>query len=476
MASILRSGERVALSHWHLDAGQWSALLGASGPALPFVSCWADEKRVYVLLLEGDCPLMASTAIEDRRYVAPSSRFPAAEWGERVAYDLYGVEAMASCGEGLPALDEGGWEATWPLSSRPGPAAGMLRPLGGRNWLLPERSGLSGPVGLSFDVVRSRVEKVRISAGLAHRGILARIMGKTPEEALPVISRVTAGGFVAHPLAFVRAVAQARGLRPGPGVRDCWMLLAEIERISMHLFDMARTARAMDAGILATHCDHAREAVALACQDCGVPRRLTDVVTCDGFRVGLEPVPLAQAVHDAVAPRLTGLRELCRVFGPRLRGVAVLTPQLAEDFAVGGVTGRASGRALDMRRREAGMRLDALRSTGASAGDAEARDAVRLSEIRDSLTLIERILASIGMDDDEPAPEKTDEGIGVAEGPRGDVWYWVRLKNGRIDGVQSRDPGVSLLPVLGRMLRGHPPEMLSLALESVALSPAGVAL
>ncbi|MBS1103951.1 hypothetical protein JK202_13190 [Gluconobacter sp. Dm-62] len=476
MGRIIRSGERVALSHYHLDSEQWNAMLAAPGAALPLMSCWADDGRAYVLLLEGDRPLLASTAVEERRYLALSSRFAGAEWGERVAYDLYGVEAMDARGNGAPALDEGGWTSTWPLSSRPGPAAGGLRPLAGSHLLRPEQTGLSGPLEFSFDVLKGKIRNVDVCAGGAHRGVVSRLLGRTPEEAMPLVSRMTAGGFVAHPLAFARAVAQARGLVPGPGIRDVWMALLEIERMSLHLFDMARTARGVDAELLATHCDHAREAIARACAEQGASRRLMDMVSCDGFREGLEIVPLVQAVHEVMQPRLAALEELHRVFAPRLDGFAVLDARLAERFAVGGVTGRASGRSMDMRRREAGMRLEALRATGSSRGDARAREGLRLAEIRDSLKLLERILGSIGLEDDEPAPDRTDEGIGVAEGARGDVWYWVRLKNGLIENFHVRDPGVALLPALGAMLRGYPVSRVPAALGSIGISPAGIAL
>lgn len=53
MGRIIRSGERVALSHYHLDAEQWCAMLSAPGATLPLISCWADDARAYVLLLEG---------------------------------------------------------------------------------------------------------------------------------------------------------------------------------------------------------------------------------------------------------------------------------------------------------------------------------------------------------------------------------------------------------------------------------------
>lgn len=475
MSSLIHSGERVSLFHYHLDADLWRTMLAAPGATLPLVSAWADSSRIYILLLEGNRPLMASCALEDGRYLGPSSRFPAAEWGERVAYDLYGVEGMGARDDS-PAVDEGGWDATWPLSERPGPGLPGLKPLADRPFLRPERTGLCGPLGLSFDICDGRAEGISVSAGFAHRGVLSQLIGKSPEEGLRLVSRVTAGGFVAHPLAFVRAVEQARGELPGPGIRDTRFLLLEIERISVHLHDIAVTMRSVEAEMFASHCDHAREAVAQACARAGVSRRLTDLVTFTGLKDGLEPVPLAQAVCDVMEPRMLALAEMQRTFGARLRKIGALSVEAVREYAVGGVTGRASGRSLDLRRREAGMRLDALRATGDSAGDAQARNALRLAEIRDSLALMRRILASIGMDDDEPAPQSLEEGIGAAEGPRGDVWYWVQLKDGLIKAIQVRDPSASLLPVLGKALDGLTPDQLVTALRSFGLAPSGIAL
>ena len=77
MGKVIRSGERVALSHYSLDAEQWEAMLAAPGATSPPLFCWADEHRVYVLRLKGDCPLMACPAVEERRDSAPPFRFSA---------------------------------------------------------------------------------------------------------------------------------------------------------------------------------------------------------------------------------------------------------------------------------------------------------------------------------------------------------------------------------------------------------------
>ncbi|GBR50346.1 hypothetical protein AA106555_0178 [Neokomagataea thailandica NBRC 106555] len=447
---------------------------------LPLVSFWADEHRAYAMLLEGDQPLLVSVPVEEKRYVGPSLRYGMAEWGERVAFDLYGVEAMDVPGDGRSALDGGSWDVTWPLAERPGPGSGHIAgsTINKRLWI--DGNGLTSVFGVVLDEANGGVELEKCEAGLGHRGVIGEIIGRTPEDAFSVVSRISAGGYVAYPLALARALVHAEGRSIEPAIRDGWMVLLEIERVSVHLHDVMQTAQAMDAGLLATHCAHAREALAEVCAAHGATRRLTDCVQKEGYRKGLEVVPLAQAVLDVMKPRLAKLALLVDVYAPRLAGVAPVSTEAAKEYAIGGPVGRSSGRSLDLRRAENGMRLDALRSTGSSAGDAKARQTTRMTEIFDALRLLERILGSFGLGEANyphpPVPGTiTREGVGTAEGARGDIWAWVRLKDGIIDAVHLRDPVMPLMPALGRALKGTDAASLPLALRSFGLSLAGLA-
>ncbi|MBR0559059.1 NADH-quinone oxidoreductase subunit D-related protein [Neokomagataea anthophila] len=481
MGRLVRGGERLSYGHYAVDAPTWQALWHTSEVALPMLSFWADEQRAYGLFLEGDQPLLVSTAIDDKRYVGPSQRYPVAEWGERVAFDLYGVEAMEVPGDGRSALDGGAWDITWPLSQRPGPggshggtATASKAPL----WI--DGNGVTGVFGLVPDMQQGGIRAEQCESGLGHRGVIAQILGRTPDEAMGLVSRMSAGGYVAYPLALARALMQAEGRRIEPAIRDGWMILLEIERVSVHLHDVMLTARGVDAGILAVHCTHAREALARVCAENGATRRLTDMIHKNGYRRGVEIVPLAQAVLREMKPRLSKLALLVDVYAPRLAGLAILPVEIARGLAIGGPVGRSSGRSLDLRRAENGMRLDALRATGSSAGDARARQAVRMTEIFDALRLIERILGSFGLGDADEAyptiPNVTDqEGIGAAESARGDVWAWVRLRDGRVDAVHMRDPAVPLLAGLGRIMKDVEVATMPLALRSLGVSTAGVA-
>lgn len=476
MMQFLRDKPRTGLFHYKLEPDDWVKFLALPGRPLPLLASWADEQKATILLLDGERPVLVSTTLELRRYHAPSSLYPAAAWGERMARDLWGVEALYAPDD-APALDDGGWARTWPLSREAISVEGVGPAEPQEPYIAPCCTGLPGLVGLEYSLKDGRLEKVTPSLASAHRGILSQLKGLTPGQALPLVSRISAGGFVAHPLAFLRALEQAYGVYPVPHERDTRLLLLEIERISLHFFDLSQTARLAQADLFATQCDQAREIMASLCSSYKFSRRLTDVITLDEKkRETLDVVPLAQAISDLIEPKLALISELYPLYGERFRKIGFLSNDTAWHYAIGGAAGRASGRYIDMRRGDVGMRLEALRSSGGHGGDAHGRNIQRLSEIRDSLALMREIISSFALEDETGVFTETQEGLGVVETARGDLWYWLSLKEGRIESIQIRDPALPVLTAFDEIFHGAFPAQVPFILASLGFSSAGVAL
>ncbi|MCL1512335.1 hypothetical protein DTI93_08060 [Parasaccharibacter sp. TMW 2.1884] len=473
---VLPEGERVGLFHYRVTAEGWLHLLQQNVRLMSLLGFWADEEWATALfLLQGEQPLLLSTAVVQGRYQAASQYFPAAQWGERMARDLWGVEAWSALDDS-PALDDGSWSLAAPLSARPLPVSeGTGQPLP-RCRIAPFRTAIPGLLGVDYVLADGVMQQVEVQIAAGHRGVLSRLVGLTPQEAMPLVARISAGGFVAHPLAFVRALEQAENRQIDPRERDRRLILLEVERLGLHLFDLAQTAHQAGAGLMASLCDHAREHLAGLCTAHGLSRRLTDSIRLEGSSGVDAMIPFVQAVVQGVAPRLEQIRQLARLSDGRLKTIATVPTELAWDYALGGVIGRASGRYLDMRYMDEGVRTRAMGGAGRHEGDAWARSRQRLAESQEALKIMECIVADYGAESERQAIPRTDEGLGVAEGARGDVWYHVVLKEGRLASVQIRDPLVPLLAVLGSVLEGHEPEQLGLALVSLGLSPAGVAL
>jgi len=312
-----------------------------------------------------------------------------------------------------------------------------------------------------------------VMPGAAHIGLMHHLAGQTPEQALRVVSRSNAAAFVAAPLAYSRAIESALEIVPSDEIRDARIILSEIERVAVHCRDLALMARLTGFALLASHASLADDLCAALCANHGATRRLTDAITPDGIAAGIDITGLAHAVHDGLMPRLAVIEGLHAQMAERLEGVGFLAPAKAEIFCIGGLIGRASGRSFDLRQLEDDMRHVPGRAGSRLAGDAWARQCLRMDEIRDSLRRIDRIASRFGA----PLPggmhdaPGSGEGIGSVEGPHGDIWCWVRLKDSRLDGIMIRDPALATLGVLPGLMQDTWEDRVVLA--SLGFDPGG---
>jgi Ni,Fe-hydrogenase III large subunit len=488
------TGDREAW-RFRLEEEGWNDLVTALGrDPLPFVGLWADGQDVHALFLEGgERVLVASVAPYGGRYLGLSAARPAASLPERCVHDLFGFEAMEAR-DARPWLDHGVWTATWPLGGRPGPVSWPpeppeFRPQPGGATILgigPADGGHHAPGHLRLGLVRpglagggsgDAVGGAEWRLGYAHRGVIARLRGLEAPAAVRLAGRAAAGASVAHQSALCRAIEAASDSAIGAGTLRDRVLLAEIERVATHLHDVARTGRAAGATALAAECECLREAVLDVCGRMFGHRLLMDLVRPGGGDAEDGIVAVARHLSDLVAE---GLRDIgrCRDWpgvDARLRARGVLTEQAARGLGIGGVAGRASAREDDLRRLVPGYRREWLDTGVRRAGDVAARLDLRLAEIGGSA----RILAAAGQGDvrkDMPgagaSPRGDGEGVGCAEGPRGGVWYWVRMEGGVVRAAYARDPALAHVTALEHVLPGADADDAAMIVRSFGLSAA----
>jgi len=161
-------------------------------------------------------------------------------------------------------------------------------------------------------------------------------------------------------------------------------------------------------------------------------------------------------------PKLMELYDSTASLQDRTTATGILKPTLARRYGAGGYVGRASGRAFDTRKALAYSPYDELEFDVPvlDEGDVNARVWIRLREIEQSVALIEQILSRLpGGAVRTPAAVATKdiaEGIGFAEGFRGDVLAWVRVDSaGRIARCHLRDPSWFQWPLLEAAIEGN---------------------
>ncbi|MGZ3273529.1 MAG: hydrogenase large subunit [Caulobacteraceae bacterium] len=444
-AADLARGERFLLGLWG-EAGHVRMATGAEG-------------EVHVLELA--CPQGAFPSVGARH--APAIRL------ERALCDLTGLRADGAL-DARPWLDHGRWKVRHPLG-RQAPAAEpapyTFLPVEGEDLhqiaVGPVHAGIIEPGHFRFTASGETVVRLEERLGYVHRGLLGRMAGATVEDAARLAGRACGDSTVAYAIAFSQAVEAALGVEAPPYARHLRALMAELERLANHLGDIGAICNDAAFAIMHAHCGVLREQTLRAAMAAFGHRMMMDGVVPGGVAADLTEdgraaiAALVRAVRERL-PLLVNLYDDTASLQDRTVGTGILSPELARAFGAGGYVGRASARAFDTRKAFPYAAYDQLDFTVPSReeGDVNARVWIRIEEVRESLGLIDQILASLpaGPTRVELRPGFGD-GIALVEGFRGDVFAWVRLSAGRVEQAYLRDPSWFQWPLLEAAIEGN---------------------
>ncbi len=452
-AALIRAGAAApaagGLRH-ELTASAWAELAERlHADPLPLATLWSDGTAVHALFLEQpDAPLLASVAVESRRYLALSPARPAITVHERIVRDLWGLEAM-DARDLRPWLDHGHWGMTAPLSARPGPAAWPPEPPSFRFDADDEAAGafqlgigpvqglVEGPAQLRLTVDGERIRRVEPLLGHGHRGVVGLSRGRDPQAAARLVARIDARAAVAHQCAFARAVENASALAVPAEMEALRTAMTALERLAVHLHHLGRVARRAGLERAASLAAALREAVLATCAGVFGHRLMLDAVVPGGLAGSLDPV---------------GLSALLATLDHVEAGLPALRRALLDDPAA------------------------ARRLSGSSSGNAWTRCRDRLDRCREAIDFARRSLAQ-ATEAVPPHPAGlaigTREGLGMAGSAHGTVWHWVRLETGLVSALHVHDPVWSSWSMLEELAQGLAVEELPLLCASLGLSSAG---
>ena len=419
-----------------------------------------DETGVLVL----PCPngRFPSVAVRHR----PAIRL------ERTLADLVGLVAEGAP-DPRPWLDHGRWPVTHPLGAagprKPG-APYVFLPAQGESLhqipVGPVHAGVIEPGHFRFTANGETIVRLEARLGYVHRGLEGQMTGAPIAHAARLAGRASGDSTVAYALAFARAVEAALDVRPPP--RADWLrgLMAEFERLANHLGDIGAICNDASFALMHAHTGVLRERVLRACAVAFGHRLMMDRVVPGGVVCDIAPAGLS-ALRGAADdlrkrfPTLVDLYDETASLQDRTVGAGRLSPELARAFGAGGYVGRASGRAFDARRATPYPPYTHLTFDvpGREAGDVDARVWQRIEEVRQSLNLVEQMLAVPAGGPvlaDLSVDAVGDEGTAMVEGFRGDVLAWVRLDGaGGVARVHLRDPSWFQWPLLEACVEGN---------------------
>ena len=480
LADFLRRGKRAeAHRPWPriiVTAEIWRDIANqlADGHST-LLGLWGDSAGVpavhMAVMSEAACEIAVITIeCPDGTFPSVGAFHPPAIRLERAIFSLYGLEPI-DVPDARPWLDLGFWDVQYPLGPRkPAPATRAsyaFLPVEGENLhqvpVGPVHAGIIEPGHFRFTAGGETVARLEQRLGYAHKGIESLMVGATIERAAQLAGRTSGDSTVAYAIAFAHAAEAALEIAPPPRARYLRALMAELERLANHLGDIGAICNDASFALMHAHCGILRERVLRAADAAFGHRLMMDRVVPGGVTADLDAAG-AVSIRDCLQeirrrfPRLVELYDNTASLQDRTVASGRVTAELARQFGAGGYIGRASGRDFDARKTPGFAPYDQLSFTVPvfTAGDVDARVWVRIREVEQSLGLVRQILERLPTGPVRaPIPIGRGEGLGIAEGFRGDILAWVRLDGARVERCHLRDPSWFQWPLLEAAIEGN---------------------
>jgi Ni,Fe-hydrogenase III large subunit/Ni,Fe-hydrogenase III component G len=497
VARVQKEDFSALASSLHLEWGLPLDLLFATddrarGGGFGIHAVFAVDHSHRFLEIAADLPADAPS------YESITRRVMAANWYERYAQDMFGVRAEGHPDgrrlvhhENVPAgthplRKDFSWDTRLAQADEPYPMGrvegeGIFQiPVG------PIHAGIIEPGHFRFNVAGERIITLEGKLFFTHKGVEKLLEGRSAQDALPLVERVSGDAAASHALAFCQAVETIAGCAAPELARALRVVAVELERFTMHLHDVANIC-GMGTGYTVMAANGFRIVERL--------RRLSSRIFGNRFFRGLivpggvsSPLPddhLADAMTtvDEAWKEASGLVRLALesdTLRDRLETTGVLSRDAAWAYGAKGVAARASGVERDARWNHPHAAYGELPFSARTRaeGDVFARVMLRVDEMSDARDLI-RAAAAIARDGAgdrtwrvECRPED-GTALGWAEGWRGQVLDWVRIKSGAIDRAVVRDPSFCNWPLFGELGPGNIVPDFPLCNKSLNLSYSG---
>lgn len=326
--------------------------------------------------------------------------------------------------------------AVWHHAGRRHPVRGRglhLMPLG------PVRGDVSESLAYQLVVLGDEIHQVRLRAGYKRRHVVEAMAGAEVSSALAVAERVTGTSPVAHALAFSLAVEHALGLAVPAADQQARLVLAELERVTSHVGDLALLAASTGTVAAAAEWLRLKETLLRFQAALTGHRYLRGVVGPGGHRRplsgALSALPALVAAVRQQVDGVAGALEATNSYLDRLHGAGRL-PEYADGAVYWtGFVGKSAGLRRDTRwdapYADYGALTSDLAPVAVNQPDAYGRTWVRVGEVRQSLTLLSRVMEAgppAAASSRPPARCGAGVGLGRVEAPRGRLCYRVEVR------------------------------------------------
>lgn len=264
------------------------------------------------------------------------------------------------------------------------------------------------------------------------------VLGKTVYDALLMIERINGFHSASHSIAFLSAVEDAMGIDVDTSILRKRIAILEMERMRSNLEVVKRMLEAGGLGVPVNQIGYLRERVSRIISKSAGHRFFFSVNGLNSASIDLSHAVTALAeVAKEFSHIFEGLQE-SKIFLNRMQ-----TTGIVKGIPMVGPAARASGMNVDARLDSRSLPYGdtVFEPVIREESDSFARFMVRSEEILMASQIVEDI-GNVFNDSDNRISEMrgNGEGAGRVESPAGDLFYHVKLKDGRIEGINMVSP------------------------------------
>jgi len=402
-----------------------------------------------------------------------AASIPAAAWYERELRDQYGVDLIGHP-DPRPLLFHENWpEKIHPLRETPSeiPWAKREYPflkVQGQGVcevaVGPVHAGIIEPGHFRFSVMGDVVLHLELRHFYTHKGTEKLFEGRPPDAGVMLAESVSGDNCFAHAVAYCQAVESACGMQAPPRASALRLVGLELERLMAHIGDVGFLAN--DVGFVVAHAlaSGIKESLLQASSLCLGTRYWRGVACPGGLLADIDPGKLND-LGRSVAEAAQKFAELAHIIletpsvQSRFESAGVLKREVARDLALVGPVARASGVDLDVRRDHpyGHYRGLQMKIPVTHYGDVMARARLRVAEAAVSVQLIQETLDALpaGTIAEPVVFSGRAHGFSAVESPRGELFYWVEIEDGRVRRCHVKSPSFQNWPAMPFVVRGN---------------------
>ena len=413
----------------------------------------------YVFRIPGDgwIHFILRLPLATRTVPSISAQIHAADWYEREAEDLFGLEFEEHPRLGDFILHDQVWqEGLAPMRKAFDAGQTHLKKRPKEDWhpvlvvqdpgafAMPVGPVYEGGIGESVHFLLETVGEDVIRAVprlfYNYRAVEKIAEGKSVLDALLLAERFSAKSAFAHSLAYCQAVEKIFEQQIPLRARSLRVALAELERLRHHAGAIAAICQSTALTVSEAHAAIVEEQLLRASCAFAGHRYLFGLNTPGGLRRDFDAQNCRNLLGtvDTASSQLQKLEERLRYsssFLDRLEDVGIISQESARDLDLVGPLGRASGLAHDLRRAcpYGGYERYRFEMPCEKEGDGFARLRVLFAEAQQSAKLIHQAVESLEPGETFTPVTQADAGAasGWVEAPIGAAVHWIRLDRER---------------------------------------------